>query len=74
MGINWSGADITFMLDYAGFMEMILVDRMPDFMPEPPVIDQEDFLIEEFPFEVYIYFLAFRYTGRGFFHFFITCT
>ena len=64
MGINWSGSEITFMQNYPGFMEMILLDRMPDFMPEPPVIDQEDFLVEEMPFEVYIYFLAFRFVRR----------
>eukprot|EP00095_Tigriopus_kingsejongensis_P005679 maker-scaffold846_size89341-snap-gene-0.15 protein:Tk05679 transcript:maker-scaffold846_size89341-snap-gene-0.15-mRNA-1 annotation:"hypothetical protein BRAFLDRAFT_126511" len=36
MGINWSGTDITFMNDLEGFLNMLLVQRLPEFMPEPP--------------------------------------
>ena len=57
LSINWSGSDIKFMSDgLEGFFDMLFFQRMPDFMPEPPVIDQEDSLTPEMPFEVYIYF------------------
>ena len=53
LGINWSGAQITFMNDFAGFMQMLLTERVPDFMPEPVWIDrEEDVFAPETPFEV----------------------
>lgn len=61
MGINWSGTDIGFMNNFEEFMEMLLLKRVPHFMPEPPVIEEEDFLAPETPFEVYVYFMAFRH-------------
>eukprot|EP00095_Tigriopus_kingsejongensis_P004512 maker-scaffold427_size174323-snap-gene-0.44 protein:Tk04512 transcript:maker-scaffold427_size174323-snap-gene-0.44-mRNA-1 annotation:"hypothetical protein BRAFLDRAFT_126511" len=61
MGINWSGSNLTFMNDMIGFLDMILLERMPEFMPEPPVIDEADFLAPETPFEVYVNFLAYRH-------------
>ena len=61
MSINWSGKEVKFLTSLEDFMDMLLVQRLPEFCPEPPVIDDEDFLVEETPFEVYVYFLAFRH-------------
>ena len=61
MSINWSGKEVKFLTSLEDFMDMLLVQRLPEFCPEPPVIDDEDFLAEETPFEVYVYFLAFRH-------------
>ena len=34
LSINWDGSEVTFMTSLAGFMKMLLWDRLPDFMPE----------------------------------------
>ena len=42
-------------------MHMLTLERVPEFMPEPPFFDSEDDVFaEETPFEVYVYFSAFR--------------
>lgn len=64
MGINWSGADVRFLTSMDDFFDMMFVQRLPEFMPEPPVIDEDDFLAPETPFEVYVYFLAFRHDKK----------
>lgn len=46
LSINWNGKDITFMYDLVGFMEMLLFARVPNFMPEPPRIEKDSFLVE----------------------------
>ena len=33
LSINWDGKDISFMYDLEGFLEMLLVARVPNFMP-----------------------------------------
>ena len=37
LSINWDGSEVTFMTSLAGFMKMLLWDRLPDFMPERKV-------------------------------------
>merc|ERR1712241_465146 len=61
LSINWDGKDISFMYDLEGFLEMLLVARVPNFMPEPPIIEMDTFLAPETPFERYLYFLAFKH-------------
>ena len=39
LGINWDGNDIDYFTNFITFMEMILVDRLPAFQPEPPVFE-----------------------------------
>ena len=34
LSINWDGSDVTFCTSLAGFMKMLLWDRLPHFMPE----------------------------------------
>ena len=46
LSINWNGKDITFMYDLAGFLEMLLFARVPNFMPEPPRIEKDAFLAD----------------------------
>ena len=46
LSINWDGKDIGFMYSFIGFMKMLLVARVPDFMPEPPRIEKDAFVAE----------------------------
>jgi ubiquinone/menaquinone biosynthesis C-methylase UbiE len=61
LSINWNGKDITFLNDLAGFLEMLLFARVPNFMPEPPRIEMDAFIEPETPFERYVYFIAFKH-------------
>ena len=61
VSINWNGKDITFMYDLAGFLQMLLFERVPHFMPEPPRIEKDAAFIDETPFERYMYFTAFKH-------------
>lgn len=61
LGINWNGADLQFMTDFFGFLEMLLFARVPNFMPEPPKIEMDAFNAPETPFERYLYFIAFKH-------------
>ena len=61
LSINWSGQDISFMYDLVGFLQMLLFDREPHFMPEPPRIEKDAAFIDETPFERYMYFVAFKH-------------
>ena len=61
LSINWDGKELKFMNSFEDFMYMLTGARMPDFMPEPPVIEMDTYLAEETPFEVYLYFKAFRH-------------
>ena len=61
LSINWSGQDISFMYDLVGFLQMLLFDRVPHFMPEPPRIEKDAAFIDETPFERYMYFVAFKH-------------
>ena len=36
LSINWDGSDISFLYDLSGFLDMLLIQRVPHFMPEPP--------------------------------------
>merc|ERR1712109_115932 len=45
---------------FAGFLKMLMIDRVPNFMPEPPRIEKDAFVSEETPFERYLYFIAFK--------------
>lgn len=68
LGINWSGSDLTFLSTLPEFMKVVIpaLYRAPEFAPEPPVIDTEieSITIEETPFEVYVYLMAFRSQGN----------
>ena len=46
LGINWNGSDISFMYDLSGFLEMLLLARVPHFMPEPPLIEKNEFVVD----------------------------
>lgn len=46
LSINWNGKDITFMYSLAGFLEMLILARVPNFMPEPPRIEKDAFLAD----------------------------
>ena len=61
LSINWNGKDISFMYDLAGFLQMLLFERVPNFMPEPPRIEKDAAFLEETPFERYMYFIAFKH-------------
>ena len=61
VSINWNGKDITFMYDLAGFLQMLLFARVPNFMPEPPRIEKDTAFVDETPFERYMYFMAFKH-------------
>jgi len=60
LSINWDGKDISFLHSLAGFLKMLMIDRVPNFMPEPPRIEKDAFVSEETPFERYLYFIAFK--------------
>ena len=44
LSINWDGKDIRFLYDIVGFLQMLLVARVPSFMPEPPRIEKDAFV------------------------------
>ena len=46
LSINWDGKDITFLHSLAGFLKMLMIDRVPNFMPEPPRIEKDAFVSE----------------------------
>jgi len=60
LSINWDGKDISFMYSIVGFLKMLLIARVPNFMPEPPRIEKDAFVSDETPFERYLYFIAFK--------------
>ena len=46
LSINWDGKDISFLHSLAGFLKMLMIDRVPNFMPEPPRIEKDAFVSE----------------------------
>ena len=46
LSINWDGSKVTFMTSLAGFMKMLLWDRLPDFMPERKDMSKSNCFIE----------------------------
>ncbi|XP_022100236.1 uncharacterized protein LOC110984384 [Acanthaster planci] len=67
LGINWDGNDPKYLKNYLSFMKFLIVDHLPTFAPEPPVIDSEDDTLEPVtPFENYIFMRSFRHDDMGF--------
>lgn len=64
LGINWNGSDLYFFLNMKEFLKLVIppLYRLPLFPPEPPIYDNEDeaIMVDETPFEVYVYAKAFR--------------
>ena len=46
LSINWDGKDIIFLHSLVGFLKMLMIDRVPNFMPEPPRIEKDAFVSE----------------------------
>ncbi|XP_038068348.1 uncharacterized protein LOC119737806 [Patiria miniata] len=67
LGINWDGSEPQYLKNYLSFMKFLIVDRLPAFAPEPPVIDSEADALEPItPFENYIFMRSFRHNDIGF--------
>lgn len=63
LSINWDGKDIGFMYSFIGFLKMLLVARVPDFMPEPPRIEKDAFVAEG-KYLVFIYLPRYFYKKK----------
>ena len=67
LGINWDGNEPKYLKNFLTFMKFLIVDRIPTFPPEPPVIDREEDALEPVtPFENYIFMRSFRHDDIGF--------
>lgn len=61
LGINWNADGVEWFNNLPSFMHMLLIARIPDFQPEPPIFGSElDTFVEETAFEKYVYMMAFR--------------